>query len=80
MYSRVNCAGVLMIFLFGNWVRNCHCNPLVRQTANGPVEGIERTTVLGKKYYAFRGVPYAEVPITGIDPYTGEKIDRKFKV
>lgn len=52
----------------------------IRQTQNGPVEGLEEISVLGKKYYSFRGVPYAEVPITGIDPYTGAEVDRRFKV
>lgn len=54
--------------------------PTLRQTTHGPVEGIEETSVLGQKYYAFRGIPYAAPPITGIDPYTGEKVDRRFKV
>lgn len=53
---------------------------LLRQTTHGPVEGIEETTVLGQRYYAFRGIPYAAPPITGIDPYTGEEVDRRFKV
>lgn len=53
---------------------------LIRPTPNGLVEGIERTTTLGQKYYAFYGIPYAAPPITGIDPYTGEKVDRRFKV
>lgn len=53
---------------------------LVRKTHNGPVEGIELTSSLGQKYYAFKGVPYAEPPITGIDPYTGKRVDRRFKV
>lgn len=55
-------------------------SPLIRQTANGLVEGFENTTSLGQKYYAFRGIPFAEPPITGIDPYTGEWVDRRFKV
>lgn len=55
-------------------------SPLLRQTAHGPVEGVELTSSLGQKYYAFRGIPFAEPPITGIDPYTGEKVDRRFKV
>lgn len=61
-------------------LRVCCYQPTVRQTANGLVEGIEQTSSLGQKYYAFRGVPYAEVPITGRDPYTGEPVDRRFKV
>lgn len=52
----------------------------VRQTANGPIEGIKQISSLGQKYYAFRGVPYAEPPITGEDPYTGKQVDRRFKV
>lgn len=58
------------------------CNNLstVRQTKNGPIQGIEMTSSLGQKYYAFKGIPYAEPPITGIDPYTGEQVDRRFKV
>lgn len=54
--------------------------PTIRQTSHGPVEGIEETTVLGQKYYAFRGIPYAAPPITGIDPYSGKMVDRRFKV
>lgn len=53
--------------------------PTIRQTENGPVEGIEKFSSLGQKYYSFRGVPYAEPPITGTDPYTGEQVDRRFK-
>lgn len=57
------------------------CNePTIRKTNNGPVQGIEQTTFFGNKYYAFRGIPYAEVPITGKDPYTGAEVDRRFKV
>lgn len=55
-------------------------SPTIRQTNNGPVEGIEQTSFYGTKYYSFRGIPYAEVPITGIDPYTGEQVNRRFKV
>lgn len=62
-------------------ILNVHCNPsTIRQTANGPVEGIEQTTLLGQKFYAFKGIPYAEAPLTGADPYTGESVDRRFKV
>ena len=67
---------ILSIFLLALSVQ---CD-LIRQTANGPIEGIEQTSSLGQKYYAFRGVPFAEPPITGIDPYTGEPVDRRFKV
>lgn len=60
---------------------NVHCTlPTVRQTANGPIEGVEITSSLRQKYYAFKGVPYAEAPITGKDPNTGEEVDRRFKV
>lgn len=52
----------------------------LRQTTNGLVEGIILTTSLGQKYYAFRGIPFAELPIAGLDPYTGEYVDRRFKV
>lgn len=58
---------------------DCEMLP-VRQTANGPVEGTIKTSSLGKQYYAFMGIPYAEVPITGKDPYSGEQVDRRFKV
>lgn len=72
-------SGVVLFILL--LVRNMSCDsPTVRQTANGPVEGIELISSLGQKYYAFRGVPYAEPPITGIDPYTGKNVDRRFKV
>lgn len=54
--------------------------PTVRRTLNGPVEGITEISVLGQTYYAFKGIPFAEPPITGRDPYTGEHVDRRFKV
>lgn len=54
--------------------------PTIRQTTNGPIEGLEKTSSLGQKYYAFKGIPFAEPPISGIDPYTGELVDRRFKV
>lgn len=53
---------------------------LVRQTANGPLEGIDEISSLGQSYYAFKGIPFAEPPITGTDPYTGKRVDRRFKV
>lgn len=69
---------LLLLFLYSSDVG---CNkPLVRQTANDPVEGIAQTTSLGQQYYAFKGVPFAETPVTGKDPYTGEQVDRRFKV
>ncbi|XP_031627086.1 esterase B1-like [Contarinia nasturtii] len=55
------------------------CDPTIRQTKNGPVEGVEQSTLFGKTYYAFKGVPYAEAPITGKDPYSGAEVDRRFK-
>lgn len=59
---------------------NVRCDPTIRQTDNGPVQGIELTSSMGQKYYAFRSVPYAEAPITGLDPSTGDYVDRRFKV
>lgn len=58
----------------------CDFGATLRQTSNGPVEGTERISSLGQKYYSFIGIPYAEPPITGSDPYTGEHVDRRFKV
>lgn len=52
----------------------------IRKTLHGPVEGIAETSALGQTYYAFRGIPFAQPPITGRDPYTGEQVDRRFKV
>lgn len=74
MYNFIKIAFIL-------YAMNGLCSPSnVRQTANGPVEGIEETSLWGTKYHAFRGIPYAEPPITGIDPYTGDEVDRRFKV
>lgn len=71
-------AFVLFFLLLG---QSASCDsPTVRQTSNGPIEGMEVMSSLGQKYYAFLGVPYAEPPITGIDPYTGKNVDRRFKV
>lgn len=70
---------VLLSFLL--LVLRVYCDStIVVRTANGPVEGIEQTSSLQQKYYAFKGVPYAETPITGKDPYTGKQVDRRFKV
>lgn len=72
---------VNLLLLVSIFVLNVHCDKLlVRQTANGPIEGITQTSSLGQMYYAFKGVPFAEPPITGRDPYTGEQVDRRFKV
>lgn len=54
-------------------------SPTVRLTANGPIQGVVKTSSLGQNYYAFKGIPFAEAPITGLDPYTGEEVDRRFK-
>lgn len=61
---------------------NAHCNnsPTIRHTINGPIEGIQKTSIMGQKYYAFFSVPYAEAPITGTDPYSGKQVNRRFKV
>lgn len=58
----------------------CATLTTIRETWNGPVEGVELISSLGQKYHAFKGIPFAEPPITGVDPYTGEKVDRRFKV
>lgn len=75
---------VVCVSIFFLLLENDSCSlpilPTLRQTTHGPVEGIENKTVFGNTYYAFRGIPYAAPPITGIDPYTGEKVDRRFKV
>lgn len=69
----------LMVSIF--FLASVSCDSLtVRQTTNGPIEGIEKATSLGQKYYSFRGIPYAEAPITGKDPFSGEEVDRRFKV
>lgn len=70
-----------VLIIFQQCVSSINCDsPLIRQTTNGPVEGVDQISSLGLKYYAFKGIPYAEAPITGIDPYTGESVDRRFKV
>lgn len=72
---------ILVSLFFVSLVLTVHgLLPLIRQTTNGSVEGIEQISSLGQKYYAFRGIRYAEPPISGIDPYNGEKVDRRFKV
>lgn len=75
---QVICSALMTFLLFvGNF---SYKSPTIRETSNGPVEGIAETSILGQKYYAFRGIPFAEPPITGRDPYTGEHVDRRFKV
>lgn len=62
-------------------IRTACCNEqLIRHTVNGPVQGVEETSSLGQKFFAFKGIPYAEPPITGKDPFTGLDVDRRFKV
>lgn len=60
-------------------VLSVSCFGLIRHTVNGPIDGILQTSSLGQKYFAFKGIPYAEPPITGID-YDGKFVDRRFKV
>lgn len=75
------CRKIWQSLSFLSVILNVRCNPpTLRQTTNGPIQGIELTSSLGQKYYAFKGIPYAEPPITGTDPYTGEQVDRRFKV
>lgn len=62
-------------------ILNVYCDPMtVKQTTAGPVEGILQTSSLGQQYIAFRGIPFASAPITGLDPFSGEEVDRRFKV
>lgn len=68
----------LSLLLTGPYVQSAQ--PTLRQTVNGPVQGIEMTTSFGEIFYAFKSIPYAKPPITGRDPYTGEMVDRRFKV
>lgn len=69
-----------MLLLFPLLLCNVQCSGEVRKTANGYVKGFLDGTVLSQLQYVFRSVPYAEPPITGIDPYTQEFVDRRFKV
>lgn len=69
------------VLLLLSLVMSVYCEQTtIRHTNNGPVEGIEEISSLGQPYCAFRGIPYAEPPITGIDPYTHQYVDRRFKV
>lgn len=75
--KKLVCAPLSLLLI----VSNVCCDSMtVKQTSAGPVEGIEQTSSLGRMYVAFRGVPFAESPITETDPYTGEQVDRRFKV
>lgn len=72
---------IILVSLFFIFILTVQCSSsTVRQTTHGLVEGTEQISSLGQKYYAFKGIPYAEPPITGIDPYTSERVDRRFKV
>lgn len=69
---------LVLLFAFGTCF--VYTSDIIRQTQNGLVEGVEQYSSLGQKYFAFRGIPFAEPPITGMDPYTGDQVDRRFKV
>lgn len=72
---------ICVFLLFLTIVHYVQCKrPIIRQTANGPVEGFEKKTILGQTYYSFLAIPFANPPITGKDPYTGDFVDRRFKV
>lgn len=72
----LNCVTFFVLLVVSNECRSL----TIRQTTNGPVEGVVLTSILSQKYYAFMGIPYAEPPITGMDPHTGQIVDRRFKV
>ena len=80
LFLAVTIVSYVLLLLKNEVSKVQNSSPLIRQTPNGLVEGIEETTSLGQKYYAFKGIPFAAPPITGIDPYTGENVDRRFKV
>lgn len=72
---------IICLWLFLMFVLNVMSSTsTIRQTLNGPVEGVVQKSVLGQLFYGFLGIPFAEPPITGIDPYTGKRVDRRFKV
>lgn len=72
---------VLLLFEWCLLKVQCDLLPsIMRQTQNGPIEGISMLSALNQRYYSFQGIPYAEPPITGINPYTAELIDHRFKV
>jgi para-nitrobenzyl esterase len=35
----------------------------ILETENGPVKGIEKSTVLGRNYFAFNSIPYMKAPL-----------------
>lgn len=67
---------ILLVFFFFKY----HYSPLIIQTTHGPVQSAKYMTVFEQKCHLFIGIPYAAPPITGIDPYTGKEVDRRFKV
>lgn len=66
---------VLVLFFF-----KYNYSSIIVQTTHGPVESVKYMTIFNQKCHIFKGIPYAAPPITGIDPYTGQKVDRRFKV
>lgn len=38
-------------------------NTIIVKTTQGLVKGIRKTSILGKYFYRFRGIPYAKAPI-----------------
>lgn len=78
-HTLIICVSVSLSFIL--MVQYVQCRrPTIRQTVNGPLQGVEMTTSFGEIFYAFKSVPYAKAPITGRDPDTGELADRRFKV
>lgn len=67
---------ILLVFFFFKY----QYSPRVIQTTHGPVQSVKYVTVFEQECHGFYGIPYAAPPITGIDPYTGEQVDRRFKV
>lgn len=78
-HTMIACATISLSLLLTLQYIEC-ARPTIRQTGNGPVEGVEMTTSFGEIFYAFKSIPYAKPPITGKDPNTGEMVDRRFKV
>ena len=44
-------------------VESTYSQSVVIQTTNGQIRGAEKTTRLGRKHYAFLGIPYAKPPV-----------------
>lgn len=77
-YLILRCVSVSLLLL--SIVQYVQCKrPIIRQTVNGPVQGILHKHSFGEAY-AFLAIPYAKPPITGQDPHTGQMVDRRFKV